>query len=43
VSKGVKVTPWLVVPTAGIVAGVVNENVPATLATPELNVDALSA
>jgi hypothetical protein len=31
------------VPTGAIVAGVVNENVPPTLATPELNTEALSA
>jgi hypothetical protein len=38
----VKVTPSLVVPVAGAVAGVVQEKAPGTDAVPPLNVDEAS-
>ena len=39
VSVGVNVTPCEAVPTEGAVVGVVNANVPGTLATPPLSVE----
>jgi hypothetical protein len=39
---GVKVTPWLIVPVAGAVADVVQENAPGTDAVPPLSVDEAS-
>ena len=41
-SVGVKVTDCCDVPTAGIVLGVVNAKLPATLATPPLKVELAS-
>jgi hypothetical protein len=38
-SVGVKVTPWLEMPSAGAVAGVVKAKAPATLAVPPLSVE----
>jgi hypothetical protein len=38
VSAGVKVTLWEEVPALGVVAGVVNAKLPATLAVPPLRV-----
>jgi hypothetical protein len=39
VSVGVNVTPWDAVPTPGVVPGVVNANVPGTVAAPPLSVE----
>lgn len=38
-SVGVNVTPWLAVPTAGIVPGVVKANEPPVLARPPVKLD----
>ncbi len=41
-SLGVKVTDCCVVPTAGVVPGVINVKLPATLAIPPLKVESAS-